>query len=86
MKKLLLAVKQTGIKQVAIGGGVSANSALRSRIEMEGIKRGWTTFIPPIKFTTDNAAMIAIVGHYKFERGMTTPLDAAPISRAAEYK
>ena len=57
MDKLLKAVKQTGIKQVAIGGGVSANSGLRNRIASEGEKRGWTTFIPEFKFTTDNAAM-----------------------------
>ncbi|MBQ7222103.1 MAG: tRNA (adenosine(37)-N6)-threonylcarbamoyltransferase complex transferase subunit TsaD [Bacteroidales bacterium] len=85
MKKLILAAKQTGIRQIAIGGGVSANSALRKRIVEEGEKRGWETFIPEIKFTTDNAAMIAIVGHYKYLQGLTSSLDVAPISRAAEY-
>lgn len=86
MDKLLKAVKQTGIKQVAIAGGVSANSGLRDRIKGEGEKRGWTTFIPEFKFTTDNAAMIAITGMFKFRQGITTPLDVAPISRALEYK
>lgn len=86
MDKLLKAVKQTGIKQVAIAGGVSANSGLRDRIKSEGEKRGWTTFIPEFKFTTDNAAMIAITGMFKFQRGLTTPLDVAPISRALDYK
>ena len=85
MKKLLLAVKQTGIKQIAIAGGVSANSGLRNRITEEGRKRGWTTFLPEFRFTTDNAAMIAIVGYFKFLEGITCPLDIAPISRAAEY-
>lgn len=86
MDKLLKAVKQTGIKQVAIAGGVSANSGLRDRIKSEGEKRGWTTFIPEFKFTTDNAAMIAITGLFKFQQGLTTSLDVAPISRALEYK
>ncbi len=86
MDKLLKAVKQTGIKQVAIAGGVSANSGLRDRIKSEGEKRGWTTFIPEFKFTTDNAAMIAITGLFKFQQGVTTSLDVAPISRALEYK
>lgn len=85
MKKLLLAVKQTGIRDIAISGGVSANSALRSRIVQEGEKRGWNTFIPPIKFTTDNAAMIAITGYYKYQKGLFAPMDIAPLSRAAEY-
>ena len=86
MDKLLKAVKQTGIKQVAIGGGVSANSGLRSRIASEGEKRGWTTFIPEFKFTTDNAAMIAVAGLFKFRAGLTGGLDAAPVSRALDFK
>lgn len=85
MKKLLLAVKQTGIKDIAIAGGVSANSGLRSRIEAEGKKRGWNTFLPEFRFTTDNAAMIAITGYYKYKKGILAPLDIAPVSRAAEY-
>jgi len=84
LKKLLLAVKQTGIKQVAIGGGVSANSGLRDRIAEEGRKRGWTTFIPEFKFTTDNAAMIAISGLYKYRRGEFCILDAPSVPRASQ--
>lgn len=84
MKKLLLAVKETGIKEVSIGGGVSANSGLRNRITDEGIKRGWTTFVPEFKFTTDNAAMIAITGLYKFRKGEICSIDVAPISRASQ--
>lgn len=86
MDKLIKCVKQTGIKQVAIAGGVSANSGLRERIKSEGEKRGWVTFIPEFKFTTDNAAMIAITGMYKFQQGLLTSLDVAPISRALDYK
>ncbi|MDD2594723.1 MAG: tRNA (adenosine(37)-N6)-threonylcarbamoyltransferase complex transferase subunit TsaD [Bacteroidales bacterium] len=85
MKKLLLAVKQTGIRDIAIAGGVSANSGLRNRIESEGEKRGWNTFLPEFRFTTDNAAMIAITGYYKYQNGLFAPLDIAPVSRAAEY-
>ncbi len=85
LKKLVLATKQTGIRQVAIAGGVSANSGLRNRIEEEGRRRGWTTFLPELRFTTDNAAMIAITGYYKYLAGQFAPLDIAPLSRAAEY-
>ena len=86
MKKLILAVKQTGIIQVAIGGGVSANSGLRNRIAEEGKKRGWETFIPEFKFTTDNAAMIAISGLYKYRRGEFCTLDAPSVPRASQMK
>lgn len=85
LKKLIVAVKQTGIRQVAISGGVSANSGLRNRIQEEGAKRGWTTFLPELRFTTDNAAMIAITGHFKYLENIFTTLDIAPLSRAAEY-
>lgn len=85
LKKLVVAVKQTGITQVALSGGVSANSGLRNRIEEEGRKRGWQTFLPALRFTTDNAAMIAITGYYRYQRGLFAPLDIAPISRSAEY-
>ena len=58
LDKLIKAAKQTGIREITIGGGVSANSGLRSRIEEEGRRRGWNTYLPEFKFTTDNAAMI----------------------------
>ena len=86
MKKLIKATKDTGIKQIVAGGGVAANSALRGAITAEGAKRGWSCFLPELRFTTDNAAMIAIVGWYKYQKGLFCPLDAAPISRAADYK
>ncbi|MBO4570703.1 MAG: tRNA (adenosine(37)-N6)-threonylcarbamoyltransferase complex transferase subunit TsaD [Bacteroidales bacterium] len=85
LDKLVKAARQTGIKDITIGGGVSANSCLRGRIEAEGRKRGWRTFLPPFKFTTDNAAMIAIAGYFRYQAGESTPLDVAPVSRMANF-
>lgn len=69
MDKIKLAVRQTGIKQIAIGGGVSANSGIRAALTSGEKKFGWKTFIPKFEYTTDNAAMIAIVGYLKFLDG-----------------
>lgn len=66
MDKLKLAVKETGITQIAIGGGVSANSGIRTTLKEAEKKYGWTTFIPKFEYTTDNAAMIGIVGYQKY--------------------
>ncbi len=66
MDKLKLAVKETGITQVAIGGGVSANSGIRRVLKEAEQKYGWKTYIPKFEYTTDNAAMIGIVGYHKF--------------------
>lgn len=66
MKKLRLAVKQTGIKYVAVAGGVSANNGLRNAFREHAQKYGWTIYIPKFSYTTDNAAMIGITGYYKF--------------------
>lgn len=66
MDKLKLAVKQTGIKHIAIGGGVSANSGIRKALKDAEKKHSWTTYIPKFEYTTDNAAMIAIVGYLKY--------------------
>lgn len=85
MDKLVKAAKQTGIKEVAIGGGVSANSGLRERIVAEGNKRGWNTYLPEFKFTTDNAAMIAIAGYFHYKAGEQASLDVAPVSRMADF-
>ncbi len=85
MDKLVKASKQTGIKEVTIGGGVSANSGLRARIESEGRRRGWNTYLPEFKFTTDNAAMIAIAGYYHYLAGERTPLNVAPVSRMSDF-
>ena len=64
--KLKIASKQTGINQIAIGGGVSANSGIRQALKDGEHKYGWKTFVPKFEFTTDNAAMIAIVGYLKY--------------------
>ena len=85
LDKLIKAARQTGIKEIAIGGGVSANSGLRERIVLEGKKRGWNTYLPEFKFTTDNAAMIAIAGYFHYLEGERTPLDVAPVSRMADF-
>ncbi len=66
MDKLKNAVKQTGIKHIAIAGGVSANSEIRNRLQLAEKHFGWTTYIPKFEYTTDNAAMIAITGYLKF--------------------
>ena len=66
MDKVKLAVQETGIKQIAIGGGVSANSGIRNTLKETEKKYGWKTYIPKFEYTTDNAAMIGIVGYQKF--------------------
>ena len=69
LDKLVKASKEYGIRDIAIAGGVSANSGLRNGITEEGRKRGWRTFLPEFKFTTDNAAMIAMAGYYRYQHG-----------------
>ncbi len=81
MKKLKLASVQTGIKNIALAGGVSANSGLRNAIETEGIKSQWSAFIPPFEFCTDNAAMVGITAHYKYLANQFEDLDTAPLAR-----
>lgn len=66
MDKLKIAVRETGIKQIAIGGGVSANSGIRKTLKESESKLGWKTYIPKFEYTTDNAAMIGIVGYYNY--------------------
>lgn len=66
MNKLIKASEQTGIRQIAVAGGVSANSALRAALEENGKQRDWLTFVPRLEFCTDNAAMIGITAYYKF--------------------
>ncbi len=85
LRKLILASKKLNIKQIAIAGGVSANSGLRDGIVREGAKRGWTTYLPEFRFTTDNAAMIAIAGYYRYLAGdAPSSLDVAPAARLGE--
>ncbi|MCR5269580.1 MAG: tRNA (adenosine(37)-N6)-threonylcarbamoyltransferase complex transferase subunit TsaD [Prevotella sp.] len=81
MKKLRLAVKQTGIKHVAVAGGVSANNGLRNAFYDHAKRFGWTVYIPKFSYTTDNAAMIGIVGHYKYLDGEFCSIDAPTFSK-----
>lgn len=81
MDKLVKAAKEFGIKDIAIAGGVSANSGLRDAVTAAGGKYGWRTFLPELKFTTDNAAMIAVAGLYKYLENDFAPLDVAPTAR-----
>lgn len=69
MEKVTLAMQQTGINQIAIGGGVSANSGIRAALKQAEIERGWKTYVPKFDYTTDNAAMIGIVGYLKYKNG-----------------
>lgn len=81
VNKLKKAVNQTGIKTIAVAGGVSANSGLRKGIEEFGLKYNCQTFIPKFEYCTDNAAMIGITGYYKFLKGDFTDQSVAPIAR-----
>ncbi len=83
MNKLMKAVKQTGIKEIAIAGGVSANSGLRKALADYGEKHGWNTYIPRFEYCTDNAAMIATTGYYKFLKGEFAAHDIKPTARYA---
>ena len=82
MAKVVLAVKQTGIRQVAIAGGVSANSLLRNTLIGLQEKGKLEAFIPEFQYTTDNAAMIAIAGYYKYLKKEFADLSLSPYSRS----
>ena len=82
MTKLRRASKETGIKQIALAGGVSANSGLRKAIKEGENLFHWKTYIPEFQFTTDNAAMIAIAGYYKYLNSEFLDLDFVPYARA----
>ncbi|MBQ0788767.1 MAG: tRNA (adenosine(37)-N6)-threonylcarbamoyltransferase complex transferase subunit TsaD [Oceanihabitans sp.] len=79
--KLKLATKQTGINHIAIGGGVSANTGIREALKNGEQKFGWTTYVPKFEFTTDNAAMIGIVGYLKYLEGDFSEQDVTASSR-----
>ncbi len=81
MKKLRLAVKQTGIKHVAVAGGVSANNGLRNAFKEHAKKYHWDIYIPKFSYTTDNAAMIAITGYFKYKDKDFCPIDAPAFSK-----
>ncbi len=82
LKKVKKAVQQTGVKQICIAGGVSANSGLRAALQEMGKKQGWKTFIPKFEYCTDNAAMIAITAYYKYQANEFCELNVNPSARA----
>ncbi len=81
MEKLIKAAKQEGINEIAIAGGVSANSGLREALKIEAEKRNWNTYIPDFQYCTDNAAMIAVTAHYKYLNGDFADLSASSMPR-----
>jgi N6-L-threonylcarbamoyladenine synthase len=84
LDKLVRAAEAYRIRDIAIAGGVSANSGLRRAVALQGERRGWRTFLPELKFTTDNAAMIALAGYHLYRAGRFSSLDVTPAARAGE--
>ena len=84
LNKLVRAARHYDIRDIAIAGGVSANSGLRNGVVEEGRRRGWRTFVPEFRFTTDNAAMIAVAGYYHYLHGDFSSLDVSPVARIEE--
>ena len=82
LKKLEKAAKQTGINNICIAGGVSANSGLRKELTKLGESKGWKTFIPKFEYCTDNAAMIAITAHFKYLQHDFADFSVSPTARA----
>ncbi|NML21838.1 tRNA (adenosine(37)-N6)-threonylcarbamoyltransferase complex transferase subunit TsaD [Pseudoflavitalea sp. G-6-1-2] len=82
MNKMKKASIQTGIKDICIAGGVSANGGLRSALKTMGETQGWNTFIPAFQYCTDNAGMIAITGYFKYLKGDAAALAVSPSARA----
>jgi N6-L-threonylcarbamoyladenine synthase len=80
-EKLVLASEQTGIKQIAMAGGVSANSGLRNTLTELAKQHNWDLFIPAFEYCTDNAGMIAMAAHYQYQKGMFSTLDVSPLAR-----
>jgi N6-L-threonylcarbamoyladenine synthase len=83
LTKLKRAARETGIRQIALAGGVSANSGLRRSLQQLGDQQGWQVFIPKFEYCTDNAAMIAMAASYKFEQGDFVGQDISPLPRLA---
>lgn len=83
LKKLIAASQELGIDNIAVAGGVSANSGLRRELIAQGNSRGWQVFIPKPSFTTDNAAMIAVAGYYKYLRGHLCDISRPPFARTS---
>lgn len=83
MNKVVRAAKQTGIKEIAIAGGVSANSCLRNSLTEKGRELGWNTYIPKLEYCTDNAAMVAITAYYKYIEQDFADMSLSPKPRDA---
>lgn len=81
MSKLLRASKETGIKHIAVAGGVSANTGLRDAYHAYAERYGWQVYIPPFAFTTDNAAMVAMAGTFAYERGAYGSIEVVPFAK-----
>lgn len=79
--KLKKASEQTGIREIAIAGGVSANSELRKQVQLLGKKQNWNIYIPKLQYCTDNAAMIAMTAHYKYLQKIYVGQDVSPLAR-----
>ena len=79
--KLKDAVKQYGVKEIAIAGGVSANSGLRNTLKELAVKKGWNLYVPKFEYCTDNAAMIARAAHYKYQKGEFSSMDVTPLAK-----
>jgi N6-L-threonylcarbamoyladenine synthase len=82
LNKLKKASAETGIKEICIAGGVSANSGLRTGLKITGEQNGWNTFVPAFEYCTDNAAMIAITAYYKYLKNDFADLSVSPTARA----
>ena len=78
---MIKASKKTGIKNIAVSGGVSANSYLKKIFEETAKEHYWNLFIPSLQYSTDNAAMIAIIGYYKYKKGITASHKSVPKAR-----
>ncbi|MFN8333970.1 MAG: tRNA (adenosine(37)-N6)-threonylcarbamoyltransferase complex transferase subunit TsaD [Cyclobacteriaceae bacterium] len=81
LKKLEQASRETGIKEIAIAGGVSANTGLRNSLKQLADQKNWNLYIPKFEYCTDNAAMIAMAAHFKYQKQDFTALDTAPLAR-----
>ncbi len=79
--KLKEAVNQYGLKEIAIAGGVSANSGLRNTLKELAAKKGWNLYVPKFEYCTDNAAMIAMAAHYKYQKGEFSSMDVTPLAK-----
>lgn len=83
LAKARRAMRAHGLERIGIAGGVAANSGLRMRLQELGTKEGWQVFVPPLAYCTDNAAMIAMAGHYLYLAGHHAPLDTVPVTRTS---